>query len=136
MEQALTKLRPLVMDDKAKAEVARVKAYAEAHHYRPPSKFTPGDNPKFVARLNTYRAVFTYTHSNGVVYRDLSVSVPSKKLPNPAAVWAIADMFGFTGYDIEKLSEPGADWMLHHSKKEHCIRVCQALGGDGTVKPN
>jgi hypothetical protein len=133
VEQTL--MRALIMDDAAKAEVARVKAHAEAHHYYP-GRATPGDDPKFVARLSSYRAVFTYTHADGMVYRDLSVSVPSKKLPNPAAVFAIAGMFGFTGYDITNPTEPGTGWLLHHSEQEHCIRCVEPMKIDAKTPTN
>ncbi len=124
--KATVNLRPLVLDDAAKAEVARVKAHAEANHYRPGGS-TPGDDPRFVAKLGTYRAVFTYTHdSSDDVYRHLSVSVPSHKYPNPAAVYAIADLFGFTGYDSDKPERPGP-WMMDVNRSEHCVVVVEPL---------
>lgn len=122
-------MRPLIIDDRAKAEVARVHAHAEANPYFP-GQATPGDNPQFVAKLGTYRVVFTFTHADQMVYRDLSVSVPSSKLPNPAAVFMIADLFGLTGWDETRPSDPGKDWLIHHSRIEHCIRVAQPIAAD------
>ncbi len=49
-------LRALVIDDNARAIVARVRAHAEANHSHPsPLAMTPGDDPRFVARLGAYR---------------------------------------------------------------------------------
>jgi hypothetical protein len=44
-------MRPLIIDDEAKATAERVLAYAMDHHYRPgrPGQTTPGDDPNFVA---------------------------------------------------------------------------------------
>jgi hypothetical protein len=120
------RMRPLIIDARALAEVARVKAYAEAHHYRPGDQ-TPGDNPKFVAKLSTYRVVFTITHSDAMVWRHLSVSVPSTKWPNPAAVFMLAHHFGFTGWNESKPSDPGKEWLCDMNKREHCIVVAQPL---------
>ena len=122
-------MRALIIDDAARAEVARVKAHAASHHYGP-GQPAPGGDPRFVARLSTYRAVFTYTHFGGVVYRDLSVSVLSNSsypLPNPAAVFVIADMFGFSGYDISNPTRPGKDWKMSYSEMDHCIRCAEPI---------
>jgi hypothetical protein len=123
------KLRPLIMDSAAKAEVARVKAHAESNRYRPDrGDPTPGDNPAYVARLGSYRVVFTMTEQKGELWRHLSVSVPGGKLPNPAAVFMIADAFGFTGWSDKRLLEPGPDWGVGHDAIAHCIVVAQSLG--------
>ena len=126
-------MRPLIIDAHALAEIARVKAHAEAHHYRRGDP-TPGDNPKFVARLSTYRVVFTVTHSDDMVLRHLSVSVPSTKWPNPAAVFMIAHHFGFTGWDEAKPSEPAKDWLCGMHNREHCIVVAQPIAADSSAK--
>jgi hypothetical protein len=127
-------MRPLVIDDSAKAAVARVKAYAEANHYYPsPGQPIPGDNPNYVVNLSTYRTVFTYTHAGGVVYRDLSVSVPSTKLPNPAAVFAIADMFGFTGYNPSNPTKPGEDWFFDCNETIGYVRCAQPVSVDASI---
>lgn len=120
-------MRPLVVDAAAKATAARVLAYAEAHPYRPGGP-VPGDDPNFVARFGTYRAVFTFTHSNGFVYRHLSVSVPSAKYPNPAAAFMIASLFGFTGWDERTIDRAPPGWIMDVNKAEHCIVLAQECG--------
>src|SRR5215831_1573268 len=99
-EEPMAGLRPLIINDKARAKAAKVLKHAEQNHYRPgPNAKTPGDDDRFVAKLNTYRAVFTFTHSDGMIWRHLTVSVPGTKFPNPAAAFMIAQLFGFTGWD-------------------------------------
>jgi hypothetical protein len=64
-------LRALIIDDTAKAKVARVPAHAEKNHYRPgPGIPPPGDGERFVAYLNTYRAVFTFMRDVVVPFRE------------------------------------------------------------------
>ena len=128
-------MRALIIDDRAKAEIARVKAHAEANHYWP-GQATPGDDPRYVARLSTYRAVFTITHADDLIWRHLSVSVPSSKFPHPAAVFMIAHHFGFTGWSESKPSEPGDGWMLDVNKREHCAVVAQPIKRDANRPVN
>lgn len=104
-------MRVLQIDDEAKAEVARVLAHAEANPYFP-GQASPGNDPKFVAQLGTFRTVFTYTHADSVVYRHLSVSVPGGKFPNVIAAFTIAELYGFTGWSIDMGENPGADWLV------------------------
>ena len=82
-------MRVLVIDDEAIEKVRRVIAYARRHVYYPGFTDTvPGDNPEHVVKLNSFRCVFTFTKSHGGcgnLYRHLSISVPSKDYPNPAA---------------------------------------------------
>lgn len=107
-------VRPLVIDDEAKAIAARVIAHAEAHPYHPrPGSTPPGDDPNFVAKLGTYRAVFTITHSDRMVFRHLSISVPGKGFPNPLAVMLIGELFGFTGIETAPPNKSRtAGWFL------------------------
>src|SRR5262245_237107 len=107
-------MRALFIDDKAKSEVARVVAFAMDHLYYPGKSSVPGDDPRFVAMLNTYRCVFTFTHIPQGTFRHLTISIPRKNMyPNEIATFVIADLFGFTGYDeINAPHEPGADWMI------------------------
>jgi hypothetical protein len=120
-------MRVLVIDDTAKAEIARVREYAEANPYYQGGP-TPGDNPAYVAKLGDFRAVFTITHAKtGEVLRHLSVSVPGTKLPHPAAAFMIADAFGFTGWDATKPAEPGKDWMFGAHHVERCAVVVQQI---------
>ena len=124
-------MRPLIIGPEAKAEAARVRAHAEANHYHL-GQATPGDDPRYVARLGTYRAVFTVTHVDGLLYRHLSVSVPSKKYPNPAAVFMIADLFGFTGWSPDAPFAHGDEWIMNVHKQEHCVVVAQPIATDTT----
>lgn len=67
-------MRVLLIDDAARAKVDKVVAYAMDHPYRPgPGKRPPGDDPEHVVHLDTYRAVFTYTHAQGSMYRHLAM---------------------------------------------------------------
>lgn len=124
----MSAMRPLVIDDAARWEADRVLHYAEAHHYVPgPGAKPPGDEPNFVAHFNTYRAVFSYTRSHGTLWRHLSVSVPEDgMLPNPFAVWSLADLFGFIGWD-QKSQDPPPDWMFSINDQEHCVVVGQVV---------
>jgi hypothetical protein len=126
-------MRALVIDDVAKAKVAKVLAYAEEprHFYvvGPGGKSwqkTPGDNPQHVAHLDTFRCVFSITKSDGKTWRHLSISVPSEKYPNPFAAYTIAEMFGFTGWDGKSQVIP-AEWLAKISEEEHCIVIAQEL---------
>lgn len=125
-------MRPLVIDADAKATAARVLAYAEQHHYYP-GQPTPGDNPNFVAKLDTYRVVFTYTHADEMVWRHLSVSIPSDKMPSPAAVFMIAALFGFTGWDERTIDRAPDGWLLDVSTTEHCVVVAQPVRSEVKV---
>lgn len=117
----------LTIDDGARAKVARVLAHAETHPYRPPYGTPPGDDDRFVARLNDFRAVFSFTYSGGVIWRHLSISVPGTKYPNPFAVYTIADMFGFTGWDQRTIEPPPAGWAMDMNAQERCIIIAQAV---------
>jgi hypothetical protein len=114
-------MRPLIIDDAARAEAARVLAYAKANPYRTGDP-VPGDDPRFVAYFGTYRAVFTYTHSDGLIFRHLTISVPSDKYPNVIAAFAIADLFGFTGH--------AESWSIDVNKAEHCVVVVQPVAAN------
>lgn len=122
-------IRPLIIDDEARAKAAKVLAYAEAHPYYPrQTTGVPSDDPNFVAMFNTYRAVFTFTHSDGSIYRHLSISVPGSFFANPAAVFTIAALFGFSGWDERTIDRAPGDWMLGVNEDEHCVTVVQECG--------
>src|SRR5215831_17200761 len=115
-------MRALIIDDVAKAKVARVLAYAERHHYRPgPGIPPPGDDGRFVALLNAFRCVFTFTHAGDMIWRHLSISVPGKNYPNPAAALMIAELFGFTGWDGKTIDRFPKDWIIDVNKDERCV---------------
>lgn len=126
----MSALRPLVLDDAAKAEAARVVAYAMDHPYRPRAGGRPpGDDPGHVAMLNTYRAVFSFTELSGATFRHLTVSVPGERYPNPAAAFAIADLFGFTGWDQRTIDRPPDSWGIEVKPAEHCVSLVQKIAG-------
>jgi hypothetical protein len=120
-----------MIDDIARADAARVVSYAREHIYRPFGDVAadpPGDDPKHVARFNTFRAVFSITEDRARrQFRHLSVSIPSKKLPHPAAVFMLADLFGFTGWNDREPDKPSPTWQLNMSRAENCIVVLQEL---------
>lgn len=118
-------MRPLIIDNHARAEVARVIAHAEAHHYRK-GQPVPGDDPAFVVYLNTYRCVFTFTDTVGILWRHLSISVP-ERYPNPAAAFMIADLFGFTGWDQHTIDRPPDSWLLDINDVERYVMLAQPV---------
>ncbi len=121
-------MRALVIDDAAKAAAQRVIAHAERHHYEPGrSKWVPGDDDRFVARLGTFRCVFTFTRSRGRLYRHLSISIPGSKYPNPAAAFMLADLFGFTGWDENEPGCPGDGWGMAINQPDQCVVLVQPV---------
>lgn len=120
-------MRPLVIDEGAKLAVKQVLNYAVDHPYEPPDQ-PPGDNPNHVCHLNTYRCVFSFTKVGGVIYRDLSVSVPAQgKYPNPYAVYAIAELFGFTGWNGQTVEPPPAGWLMAKDVDVEAARIVQRI---------
>lgn len=117
-------IRPLFIDDAARAKVAAVLSHAEKHPYRPGGPI-PGDDPRFVVNLNSYRVVFSFTQLDHCTFRHLSVSVPGKKYPNPVAVFVIADLFGFTGYDEKFPASKSPSWMIDVNKD--CVILAEPI---------
>ncbi len=121
--------RMLTIGPEAQGKVDKVVAYAMEHQYLPGTSAVPGNNPNFVAHLDTYRCVFTFTHRDGKVYRHLTISVPPEgKYPHPTAAFEIARMFGFTGYDEAVPMRPGDGWGVGMNEKENCIIIVQETG--------
>jgi hypothetical protein len=129
-------MRPLLIDDAARAEVARVVAYAMDHPYFPNrpidiasgASLIPGDDPGHVANLSTYRCVFTFTHLNDRVHRHLTISVPRPGMyPNMIAAFMIAELFGFTGYNEQEPGRPGPDWYCDVKRDENCVMIVQEM---------
>ena len=121
-------MRPLVIDETARARVHEVETFAFANWYRPgQSENPPGDDSRHVVELNTYRCVFSYTLApDDELWRHLSISVPSKNFPHPFAVFTIAELFGFTGWDGKTIEAP-EDWMVATHKVEHCVVAAQKV---------
>jgi hypothetical protein len=121
-------MRLLYINRITKVKIAHVKSYAEENPYYPgATEDVPGDNKNYVVYLNTFRCVFTHTHSKGKVYRHLTISVPSAKYPNPAAAFIIAQEFGFTGWDGKTIDKVPRNWAVDVNKKEHCIVLVQEI---------
>jgi hypothetical protein len=116
-------LRLLVISDAEKAAAHKLAEFAALpeNHYKPgKTPFIPGDNPNYVLNLWTYRCVFTFTvDTKNRLFRHLSISVPSKDYPHPAAVEEISHLFGFKG--------SFKSWMVDVNKVEHCIVVAQRI---------
>ena len=147
------KLRPLILDDKAKAAVQCLRDFAEkpANWYLigpgGRSSFTPGDLPQYRVFLGSYRCVFTWTRQHdGRLFRHLSISVPSERYPNPIVAFEIAKLFGFTGRESPLVEAPdgvlsvqhvdtrsavekaaAAGWLLNISKEDRCIVIAQEI---------
>lgn len=122
-------MRLLTLNNEAKQKAADVVAYAKVNVYEPFAKTDtaikpPGDNPRHIAQLDTFRCVFSFTRTQGELWKHLSISVPSKDYPNPFAVWTIAELFGFTGWD-GKSEKPPEGWLAIVNEDEHCIVVAQ-----------
>lgn len=100
-------MRPLIIDDTARANIARVVAYADQHRFTlidimhlmgHPEK-APGHTPGFVVVVPVgFRCVFTLEQQPPGMMRHLSVSVMEKeRAPNPVALDVLLPLFGFTG---------------------------------------
>jgi hypothetical protein len=131
-------MRMLVIDAEAKLKAMNILEYAsKPEHFfivgpggvLPFPQTRPGENPNLTVYLNTYRCVFSFTKetATGKVYRHLSVSVPSGKYPNPFAVYEIATLFGFTGWDGVS-EKPPEGWGGKVDEEDHCIQLIQMLG--------
>ena len=49
----------------------------------------------------------------------LPATMPGSKYPNPPAVFMIADLFGFTGWDQKQIDKPAPDWFLSMGDLSH-----------------
>ena len=129
-------MRALIIDDQVKADIKRVTDFAtkpENYYVIGPDGFSiqkpPGDDPRHVTAIpRGYRAVFSITkeHDRGM-WRHLSISVPTEKYPNPYAAYAIAELFGFTGWNQRATIPPPDGWIMNVNEKEHCVVMMQEL---------
>lgn len=124
-------MRPLLIDDAAKAKVRQVRDFAEqpANLYRPGlTQRVPGDDPHFVTDLAVgFHCVFTITEVAGVQFRHLSISVDGGKYPSPFAAYTIAELFGFEGWN-QHSEKPPAHWHGGISEEDHCIILAEPIG--------
>jgi hypothetical protein len=134
-----TPMRPLIIDEVARAKAQAIIEYAIAHPYQPgPGIKPPGDDPGHWAMFNTFRVVFSFTYGTGsyapgepqqpMKFAHISISIPGGKWPNPIAVWSLCDLFGFTGWD-GKSQEPPPGWLPHMDHQHRAIVVVQPLKG-------
>lgn len=124
------KVRPLIIDDRLKSQVAQIIDYAKHHHYIPgESAGPPGDDFRHVLKTDFgYRCVFSFTAMHGKTFRDLSVSVSTKgKWPNEFSFYTLAQLFGFTGWDGATIVPPPEDWMMSKDIHHDAIRVAQEV---------
>lgn len=119
-------VRPLLIDDKALADIARVIDYADKHHYKP-GEFIPGNNPNYVCDLSTYHVVFTFTETVGILWRHISISVPSNNYPSTTAAFTIATLFGFVGWDVKTTDVIPEDWSADVSSEDKCVIFAQPI---------
>jgi hypothetical protein len=138
-------VRALQLSDANRAEVKRVVDFAvrQPNWYIVPSpqkaylsnglKGTPGDHPQYTTILDSYRCVFTISAERGRLFRHLSISVPGDYYPNEVAAFSIAQLFGFTGWDLEgflssgKVITPPPGWLILLDKQACAIVFAQPL---------
>jgi hypothetical protein len=117
--------------DAAKPKVQKVREFAEKaenHYVVGVSQVIPGNDPRYVADLDTYHCVFSITKTpEGGIYRHLSISVPSTKLPNIFITFTIAEMFGFTGWNGTALRPLPKGWAASVHEKDNCIVLAQLI---------
>lgn len=125
-------MRVLVIDDRAIAAVKRVMDHAT----KPGNVYVvgpggssvqhpPGEDWRHMARLSTYRCVFSLTRADGKMWRHLSISVPGEKYPHVFAAFTIAELFGFTGWSGTSYDELPADWIGRVDERDHCVVLAQ-----------
>lgn len=129
------KLRPLILTDETRAEIARVRRFAELHKL--PLSYIQAvaageaeaigndQNYRCVIPLG-YRCAFSIDGQPGGEFRHLSISVSGDGYaPSPIAVQELAREFGFTG------SIEGGDWLIVEEKflgqRKAAINVMQKI---------
>lgn len=101
-------MRPMVLNGDARVRIARVMEYAEANVVKladireviEGKRAPAGDIPEHVCVIPVgFRAVFSMEEQAVGLCRHLSVSIdgPADKVPNPEAVRALMEEFGFEG---------------------------------------
>lgn len=126
-------MRALLLDEDARAKIQGVLEFAhkpENYYIIGPGGFSlqrpPGDDPRHVVHLNTFRCVFSVSKADGKLWKHLSVSVPGNKYPNPFAVYTIAQEFGFTGWDGNS-EVPPVDWAGRLEQEVRAVVLAQEL---------
>ena len=125
----------LVFDDKLKADIQRVKEYAERnkHWYDPKAgKRAPGDNKNHILKTGTHKVVFSWTRMTRTrVFRHMSMSTGNiqGKLPSIVSVCTMAHLLGFTGAELDDnlVWNPADKWQINVAEEENCIVVVQEI---------
>lgn len=130
-------LRPLVIDDEARARVAKIVAYAQQkdHWYvvdpdGHSTQMNPRDNYRHVTLLGNYRCVFSWTFDERVsmLFRHLSVTVDDvRSQQHVTKLWTLAQLFGFTGWAPEMGLTPGRDWLVTIQPADRAVVLQQAI---------
>ena len=135
-----------VWDKDVQEAVRRVREHAEkpANWYRVGAMTgLPGEDPRFVVRSGTTKAVFTWTVTGrswnprhppaGSVLRHLTVSVQGDgRYPRTEVCWTLAHHLGFTGAspdDQGLCHKPAPLWALGKDDDDQCIIVQQLVEG-------
>jgi len=123
----MARMRVLNIDAAAIECAKTILAYAEKNPYRPgQGGIAPGHDPNLVAIFNEIRVAFSFTHLEGDVFRHVSISVPEAgQYPNPMIALAIADLFGFTGWD--HTAEIPEGWTGGVNQDEGCVVFIQKI---------
>lgn len=134
---------PLIIDDKVRKDIERVKENAKRNPFSLETmqnlvngEAAPGgDNPDFVVNIPVaFRVVYTYEEQPGnVICRHLSMSLSaSGRVPNPLAVEMVMVEFGFVNKRIkdmiwwrERIGDDDDDSLT-------AINVIEPLDGDYT----
>jgi hypothetical protein len=121
--------RPLIIGPPQKSKIQKVLDFArQRENWYDLDGPIPGFDRRFQVVLDTYRCVFSYTKSRQGFYRHLTVSIPDPtRWPHPAAVWMIADAFGFIGWDEKTIDKAPDGWLVNMNQQEHCIVVAQEV---------
>lgn len=122
-------MRALIVDDKAKAELARIAAHADKHRITKRvlkatmrGEIAPaGEAPGYTCHLTDgFKVVFSLEEQGPTGWcRHLSVSVDGDAYPNVAAVDEIAGLLGFT--------EPVADCIVWTEPESQAVNVLQPV---------
>lgn len=101
-----------MIDNAARAKAMKVIAHANAHPFDPGvDAWVPGDIPDFAEMFDAYRVVFTFSRVGNQLWRHMSVSAPGGLYPSLMAIFTLAELFGFTGWNQEAIKQMPEDWL-------------------------
>lgn len=128
--------RPLIITPGRKEAIQKFleMAHREENWFYPGvSDWTPGDRPEYIFQFDSYRVCYTCSIIEDKPHRQISVSIPTDELPAPAAVFTIANLFGFTGgkgMGEDVITEHGEDWVIVTQplgEGRECVMVVQKI---------